>query len=128
MDLNAEIVADLLELEDAESDRAENGREAVDKIQASAPWHYDAILMDLRMPIMDGLESARQIRAIEREDAKQIPILALTANALPSDLEATRAAGMNAHLAKPVDAELLYGTLKKCISIAQKQKGGPCCD
>lgn len=128
MDLNAEIVADLLELEDAESDRAENGQKAVDKIKASAPWYYDAILMDLRMPIMDGLESARQIRAIEREDAKQIPILALTANALPSDVEASRAAGMNAHLAKPVDAELLYGTLKKCISIAQNQKGGPCCD
>lgn len=124
MDLNAEIVADLLELEDVESDRAENGREAVNKIQASALWYYDAILMDLRMPIMDGLESARQIRAMQREDAKNIPILALTANVLPSDIEATRAAGMNAHLAKPVDAELLYDTLKQWIAIAQKLKGG----
>ena len=80
------------------------------------------------MPIMDGLESARQIRALQREDAKQIPILALTANALPSDMEATRDAGMNAHLSKPVDAELLYNTLKHWISIAQKKKGGPCLD
>ncbi len=128
MDINAEIVEDLLELEDMESDRAENGQKAIDRIQASAPWYYDAILMDLRMPIMDGLESARQIRALQREDAKIIPILALTANALPSDVEATRAAGMNAHLAKPVDAELLYNTLKQWISIAQKKKGGPCHD
>ena len=128
MDLNAEIVEDLLDLEDAESERAENGLEAVNKMKTSTPWYYDAILMDLRMPVMDGLESARQIRAMEREDAQHIPILALTANTFPSDMEATRAVGMNAHLAKPVDAELLYDTLKQWISTAQKKKGGLCND
>lgn len=124
LDLNAEIVSDLLELEDAESERAENGLEAVNKVKASAPWHYDAILMDLRMPVMDGLEATRQIRALQREDTQNIPIIALTANAFQSDLDATRSAGMNAHLAKPADAEILYATLREWITISRKQKGG----
>ena len=123
LDLNAEIVSDLLELEDAESERAENGLEAVNKVKASAPWHYDAILMDLRMPVMDGLEAARQIRALPRPDAAIVPIIALTANAFQSDLDATRSAGMNAHLAKPADAEILYATLREWITISREQKG-----
>ena len=120
VDENAEIVADLLELEDAESERAENGLVAVDMVRNAEAWHYDAILMDLRMPVMDGLESARQIRALAREDVKEIPIIALTANAFESDVEAALAAGMNAHLAKPADADLLYGALKYWISKTQK--------
>lgn len=124
MDINAEIVADLLELEDAESDRAENGLEAVNMIKETEPWHYDAILMDLRMPVMDGLEATRQIRALQREDTQIIPIIALTANAFQSDMDATQSAGMNAHLAKPADAEILYATLREWITISRKQKGG----
>jgi len=115
VDENAEIVADLLELEDAESERAENGLAAVNMVRDAEEWHYDAILMDLRMPVMDGLESTRQIRALAREDVKTIPIIALTANAFESDVEAALAAGMNAHLAKPADSDCLYETLKYWI-------------
>ena len=112
---NAEIVADLLELEEMETERAENGRTALDMFSASQPGHYDAILMDLRMPVMDGLEAARHIRALDRADAGRIPIIALTANAFESDVRASLEAGMNAHLAKPVDAEKLYETLRRSI-------------
>ena len=121
---NAEIVQDLLELEDVESDHAENGLIALERFESSPPGTYDAILMDLRMPVMDGLEATRRIRALPCPDAATIPIVALTANAFQSDLDATQAVGMNAHLAKPADADMLYETLKKCIAIAQKQKGG----
>ena len=113
---NAEIVMDLLELEDAETDHAENGKIALDMFRDAAPYTYDAILMDLRMPEMDGLEATRQIRALDRPDAKTIPIIALTANAFESDVHAALDAGMNVHLAKPADAELLYDTLRRLIS------------
>lgn len=125
---NAEIVQDLLELEDVESDHAENGLEAVEMFKSSPAGTYDAILMDLRMPVMDGLEAARRIRTLPRPDAAAIPIIALTANAFQSDMDATAAAGMNAHLAKPADAEQLYDTIKKCIAKAHKQKGELCLD
>ncbi|MBO4385087.1 MAG: response regulator [Clostridia bacterium] len=115
---NAEIVADLLELEDALSEHAENGRVAVDMFSASEPGYYDAILMDLRMPVMDGLTATRAIRELDREDAKKIPIIALTANAFASDIGQALTAGMNAHLSKPADSELLYSTLKTYIGRA----------
>lgn len=121
---NAEIVQDLLELEDVESDRAENGLIALERFESSPPGTYDAILMDLRMPVMDGLEATRRIRALPCPDAATIPIIALTANAFQSDMDATREAGMNAHLAKPADADLLYDTIKKSIAYAKNQKGG----
>ena len=120
---NAEIVQDLLELEGIASDHAENGLAALEMFESARPGTYDAILMDLRMPVMDGLEAARRIRALSCPDAAAIPIIALTANAFPSDVEASRAAGMNAHLAKPADADALYDTLRNLISISQKQKG-----
>lgn len=113
---NAEIVADLLDLEEALSEHAENGRLAVDMFSASEPWYYDAILMDLRMPVMDGISATLAIRELDREDAKKIPIIALTANAFASDVGQALAAGMNAHLAKPADSDLLYSTLKTYIS------------
>ncbi len=112
---NAEIVADLLELEDMETEHAENGQAALEMFSRAEPWHYDAILMDLRMPVMDGLEATRRIRALDRADAGRIPIIALTANAFESDVRASLEAGMNAHLAKPVDAEKLYETLSRSI-------------
>lgn len=120
---NAEIVQDLLELEDVVSDHAENGLIALEKFESSPAGTYDAILMDLRMPVMDGLESARRIRALPRPDAASIPIIALTANAFQSDIEATLSAGMNAHLAKPADAEILYNTLREWIAISRREKG-----
>ena len=120
---NAEIIQDLLELEDMESDHAENGLVALEKFESLPPGTYDAILMDLRMPVMDGLTAARRIRALPRPDAAVFPIIAVTANSFQNDVDASFAAGMNAHLAKPADANELYTTLQKWISIAQKQKG-----
>ena len=117
---NAEIVADLLELEEVGSEHAENGKIAVDMFKAAEPGYYDAILMDLRMPEMDGLTATRTIRALDRADAKTIPIIALSANAFESDIKESLGAGMDAHLAKPADAELLYSTLKKTISYSVK--------
>lgn len=112
---NAEIAADLLELEGAESEWAGNGKIGLEMFAASEPGYYDAILMDLRMPIMDGPESARRIRALDRPDAKTIPIIALTANAFDSDVKLALESGMDAHLSKPADSDLLYETLKKAI-------------
>jgi len=108
---NAEIVADLLELEGATSEHAENGQVGVNMFAESPMGYYDAILMDLRMPVMDGLTAAREIRALNHPDAKTVPIIALTANAFENDIKLSLEAGMNAHIAKPADAELLYKTL-----------------
>ncbi len=113
---NAEIVSDLLELEGAECEHAENGQIAVDMVSRSPEYYYDVILMDLRMPVMDGLESSRQIRRLPRSDAEDIPIIALTANAYQSDVEDSLAAGMNAHMAKPADADMLYAMIRQYIS------------
>ena len=118
MDENAEILEDLLMLEGVSSERAENGRIAVEMFGDSPIGYYDAILMDLRMPEMDGIEAARRIRALGREDSYFVPIIAITANNFETDRQQTADAGMNAHLAKPVDADLLYDTLKKLINNA----------
>ena len=117
---NAEIVADLLELEGVETERAENGQVAVDMMAQSAEGYYDAILMDLRMPVMDGLEATRRIRALDRKDARNVPIIALSANSFETDVKASLSAGMNAHLAKPSDADTLYDTLKEYIRPAAR--------
>ena len=90
----------------------------------SDPDYYDAVLMDLRMPVMDGLEAARRIRALDRPDARTIPIIALTANAFEVDVQHSLEAGMNAHLVKPVDADLLYATLKQWIAKTRKETTG----
>ena len=78
------------------------------------------ILMDLRMPVMDGLEATRRIRALDRPDVKEVPIIALTANAYESDIKSSLEAGMNEHLAKPADADMLYGTLRRHITQRHK--------
>ncbi len=116
VDLNADLLTDLLELEDVTSERAKNGRIAVETFSKAPPGHFDAILMDLRMPVMDGLEAARNIRALPRQDAKNIPIIALTANAFEEDVRQSLDAGMNAHLPKPVDADQLYDTLRTLVA------------
>lgn len=112
IEMNAEIVAELLAMEGMTSDWAENGKFAVDMFSEKPEYTYDAILMDLRMPVMDGLEAARTIRALDRADAKTVPILALTANAFEEDVRNSLEAGMNEHLAKPVDTDLLYKSLR----------------
>ena len=110
---NAEIVADLLELEGVDSERAENGLVALEMFEQSPENHFDAILMDLRMPVMDGLEATRRIRALDRPDAKTVPIIALTANAFDTDVQQSLDAGMDMHMAKPTDAEHLYSVLRR---------------
>ena len=112
---NAEIVMDLLELEEAVTEHAPNGLVALEMFRQSSEGYYDAVLMDLRMPIMDGLEAVRRIRGLERHDAGTVPIIALTANAFESDVKQSLEAGMDEHLVKPVDSDKLYETLKHLI-------------
>lgn len=92
-------------------DTAENGLRAMELFSKSEPEYYDAILMDIRMPLMDGLTAANNIRHLSNEDAKTVPIIAMTANAFDDDIEKSKAAGMNAHLAKPIEPDRLYQTL-----------------
>lgn len=113
--MNAEIVISFLEMEDVSCEHAENGQIALEMFERSPLHYYDAVLMDLRMPLMDGLDAARAIRALPREDAETVPIIALTANAAESDVRQTREAGMNMHMAKPASATDLYATLKRFI-------------
>ena len=113
---NAEILADLLELEDMLSEHARNGQEAVDMFAASPEGWYDVILMDVRMPVMDGLTAAATIRALDRPDAETVPIIAMTANVFDEDVARSLEAGMNAHLGKPVEPERLYDTIAKHLA------------
>lgn len=118
--INMEISFELLTMYGAEVVKAWNGREAVEQFACAEDGSFDAILMDMHMPEMDGCEASRKIRSMEREDAKTIPILAVTANAFAEDLAATAAAGMNAHIAKPIDFPLLCKTLKRIIEHIEK--------
>jgi CheY-like chemotaxis protein len=115
MDINAEILMALLEMRQIHSERAENGQIAVEMFSKHSAGYYDAILMDIRMPIMDGLKATETIRALDRPDAKKIPIIAMTANAFEKDVQQSLQAGMNAHLSKPVEPERLYETLNRMI-------------
>ncbi len=113
--INAEIIMMVLDMREMEADLAGNGQEAVDLCAQSKPGYYSAILMDMRMPVMDGLEATRTIRAMDREDARTIPMIALTANAFDEDVQRSMQAGLNAHLSKPVEPEVLYKTMEKLI-------------
>jgi signal transduction histidine kinase len=115
MDINAQIITKILNNKKMEVDRAENGQVAVDKFTASETGYYDAILMDMRMPVMGGLEATSAIRALDREDAKKIPIIALTANAFDEDVERSLQTGLNAHLSKPLEPAAIFRTLKNLI-------------
>ncbi len=113
--VNAEIIMMILEMREMEAELAVNGQAAVDMFAEHENGYYDAILMDMRMPVMDGLEATRVIRAMDREDAKTIPIIALTANAFDEDVQRSMQAGLNAHLSKPVEPEALFSTLEGLI-------------
>lgn len=119
--LNREILNKLLADMGIRTENAVNGRQGVELFCKAPQGHFDAVLMDIRMPEMDGLEAARTIRAMTRPDAATVPILALTANAFEEDRKAAEAAGMNAHLAKPIDRTVLYRTLADCIARSGKQ-------
>ncbi len=111
--VNANIVRKILEKKGIECLMADNGKICADIFAASEPGDIDAVFMDIQMPIMNGYEAARAIRNMKRADALTVPIIALTANAFDEDVEKTRAAGMNAHVVKPIDISVLYRVLAK---------------
>jgi len=116
-ELNWEILQALLSDIGIEPEWAENGQICLEKFQASAPGHYDIILMDVRMPVMTGYEATESIRALEREDARTIPIIAMTADAFSEDIQHCLESGMNAHTAKPVNIDELLMLLKRFMGI-----------
>ncbi|MEG1528555.1 MAG: response regulator [Clostridia bacterium] len=113
--LNIEVAKKLLNAKNMEVEVAENGLIAIETFAQKEVGYYDAILMDIRMPIMDGITATKSIRQMRKADAKTIPIIAMTANAFDEDIEKTRSAGMNAHLAKPIEPFLLYQTIQNFI-------------
>ncbi|EOS64810.1 PAS domain S-box protein [Oscillibacter sp. 1-3] len=114
-ELNAEIAQSLLEERNFEVECVGDGAQAVERIRATPPGTYDVILMDIMMPVMDGLEAARTIRRMEREDCRTIPIIAMSANAFDEDLKKSVECGMNGHLAKPVEVDKLYRVLYEVL-------------
>lgn len=114
-ELNAEVLTDLLELEDISSEWAQNGQLAIEAFKEKEAGHFDAILMDIRMPVMDGLTATRGIRSLDRPDAATIPIIALSANAFEEDVKECLDAGMNMHLSKPVDVDRLKEALRELL-------------
>ena len=113
--INAEILKEILAMEGAECVIVENGQLAVERFKSAKAGEFDAILMDAQMPVMNGYEATRAIRALEHKDAGQIPIIAMTANAFAEDQKAALDAGMNVHLPKPIDVELLKKVIRECI-------------
>lgn len=114
-EINREIAVALIKKKGMLAEVAENGQEAVEQFTSHAPGYYDVILMDIRMPVMSGLTATKRIRAMEREDGKTIPIVAMTANAFIRDVEASFAAGLNEHLSKPIVPNKLYETISKFV-------------
>ena len=115
-EINAEILTELLKIEGAECTICENGEEILKTFEQSAPGEYDMILMDVQMPVMNGYEATKAIRRSSHELAKTIPIIAMTANAFSEDIQHSLAAGMNAHISKPVDMKMLQKTIRSIKS------------
>lgn len=120
-ELNMEIAEFMLNAEGVHIDKAANGQEAVDKFAASKAGEYDAILMDVMMPVMDGLTAAKAIRNLNHSDAKTIPVIAMTANAFAEDEEKCLAAGMSAYLSKPLEMEILKNTVCEQVMLCKKK-------
>ena len=114
-ELNMEIAEFMLQNEGADVIKAWNGQEAVELFRNSEPGEFDVILMDIMMPVMNGYEATKMIRSLDREDAKEVPIIAMTANAFTEDRIRAKAAGMDEHVAKPVDVELLIKVIHKLM-------------
>jgi CheY-like chemotaxis protein len=122
MEINAEIVKEVLAIKEIVAEHAANGKIALDMFRNSEEFYYDAILMDVRMPEMDGLEATGAIRALDRKDASIVPIIAMTANAFDEDVQRSLQVGMNAHLSKPVEPERLYRSLEELIWEAESRR------
>ncbi len=114
-DLNREIVVTLLSMNGFAVDEATDGAQAVERFEKSAPGYYDAVLMDIRMPVMDGLEATRRIRTLHHPDAQRVPIIAMTANAFDEDSRKSLESGMNGHLTKPLEVDAVLKMLQKCM-------------
>ena len=113
--LNVEVARRLLQAKGMEVEVAENGLIAIELFASQPVDYFDAILMDIRMPVMDGLTATRSIRQLRKANAKTIPIIAMSANAFDEDIEKSRLAGMSAHLSKPIEPQLLYDTLAQYL-------------
>ena len=114
-ELNMEITEFVLQNEGADLTKAWDGQEAVELFRNSEPGEFDVILMDIMMPVMNGYEATKMIRSLDREDAKEVPIIAMTANAFTEDRIKAKEAGMDEHVAKPVDVELLIKVIHKLV-------------
>ena len=110
-----EIAEFVLQSEGVDVTKAWNGQEAVERFQNSEPGEFDVILMDIMMPVMNGYEATKKIRSLDREDAKKIPIIAMTANAFAEDRIRTKEAGMDEHIPKPIDVKLLIKVIHKLV-------------
>lgn len=121
MPINAQIMVFTLESHKIEVEHAENGKIALEMFSEHEKGYYDAILMDMRMPVMDGLQATREIRALDRPDSKSIPIIALTANAFDEDVQRSMQAGLNAHLSKPVEPDVLFKTMEDLLCERRKR-------
>ena len=125
-DINAEILEELLSYEGVSCERTVNGQEVLERFQQAPPGCYDAVLMDVQMPVMNGYEATRAIRKLDRPDAGMIPIVAMTANAFAEDVQNAMEAGMSAHIAKPIDMAVLKDVLKKLIhSTGRTERSDP---
>ena len=114
-EINAEILAELLEIEEASCEIVQNGQLAIERFMNAKENEFDAILMDVQMPVMNGYEAAIKIRALDREDAKNIIIIAMTANAFAEDEKEALEAGMNVHMAKPINIDILKKIVKQYV-------------
>lgn len=115
-ELNLEIVTTILDMHGFLVEAAADGKQAVNLFRMQEPHYYDLVLMDIRMPIMDGLEATKQIRTLGKADSRSIPIIAMTANAFDEDTRKSMESGMNGHLAKPIEIDKLFALLKNCLT------------
>ena len=116
MPINRHIAIKLLEKQGFTVETAENGKEAVDKVIAAPPGYYNAVLMDVQMPVMGGYEATRIIRELADEQRRKIPVIAMTANAFAEDVKKAKDAGMNAHIAKPIDVKNMIDILRDVLT------------
>jgi FOG: CheY-like receiver len=114
-ELNREIATEILTEAGFQIEEADNGKKAVELLESSEPGYYKLVLMDIQMPVMDGYEATRAIRQLKNREIAEIPIVAMTANAFDEDRKKAFECGMNSHIAKPVDVEILFDTLKKIL-------------
>ena len=125
IEVNRIILVKILSTLGAVCDTASNGQEAADKFESSQPGEYDLILMDVQMPVMNGYEATRTIRASSHPSAKEIPIIAMTANAFVDDIRDAIESGMDAHIAKPVQVDTLKSTIQQVLDSRLKQSEEP---